>query len=130
MAATTDPQFLLPPLRDRFRLVCQVQPYTEEELVLILRQRVRQLGWAVDEACLIPIAQRSFGTPRLALRLLESAHRTTRAGGLTTVGIEHLERTLQLEELDDLGLGSDEQNICGCCQRPLRPYDSELLRPS
>lgn len=109
MAATTDPQFLLPPLRDRFRLVCQVQPYAEDELVAILRQRIRQLGWVVEDACLVPIAQRSFGTPRLALRLLESAQRTARSEGMQAIEHQHIERTLVLEQLDDFGLGPDEQ---------------------
>lgn len=108
IAATTDPQRLLPPLRDRFRLTCELQPYSVEQLVSILRQRVRQLGWAMDEGCLAPIAQRSFGTPRLALRLAESAHRTARSEGSPTILVEHLERTLVLEQQDDLGLGPDE----------------------
>lgn len=109
MAATTDPQYLLPPLRDRFRLVCQIQPYAEDELVAILRQRIRQLGWVVEEACLVPIAQRSFGTPRLALRLLESAQRTARSEGMRAIEHQHFLRTLELEQLDEYGLGADEQ---------------------
>jgi Holliday junction DNA helicase RuvB len=109
MSATTDPQLLLPPLRDRFRLVCQIQPYSSEEIAAILRQRVRQLGWQVDEACFVAIAVRSFGTPRIAIRLLESAYRTARAEGGTLVDFGHLVRTLSLEQLDGYGLGPDEQ---------------------
>lgn len=109
MSATTDPQLLLPPLRDRFRLVCQMQPYSSDEIAAILRQRVRQLGWQVDEACFEAIAVRSFGTPRIAIRLLESAYRTARSEGGTLVDYGHLLRTLALEQLDEYGLGSDEQ---------------------
>ncbi len=109
MSATTDPQLLLPPLRDRFRLVCQMQPYSSDEIAAILRQRVRQLGWQVDEACFEAIAVRSFGTPRIAIRLLESAYRTARSEGGTFVDYGHLLRTLALEQLDEYGLGSDEQ---------------------
>lgn len=109
MSATTDPQLLLPPLRDRFRLVCQMQPYSSDEIAAILRQRVRQLGWQVDEACFEAIAIRAFGTPRIAIRLLESAYRTARSEGGTLVDYGHLLRTLTLEQLDEYGLGSDEQ---------------------
>lgn len=109
MSATTDPQLLLPPLRDRFRLVCQMQPYSSDEIAAILRQRVRQLGWQVDEACFAAIAFRSFGTPRIAIRLLESAYRTARSEGGMLVDYGHLLRTLALEQLDEYGLGSDEQ---------------------
>lgn len=123
IAATTDPQSLLPPLRDRFKMVCQMQPYSVDELVAILRQRNRQLGWNLEEGCLVPIAQRSFGTPRLALRLMEAAHRTARAEGSPTILVEHFQRTLVLEELDELGLGPDEQRYLGILldsQSPVR----------
>lgn len=109
VASTTDPQKLLGPLRDRFLLLCQMKLYSSEEVVGILRQRVRQLGWPVDEACLEPIASRAFGTPRIAFRLLESAHRTARAEGAATLDYGHLLRTLKLEQLDEYGLGPDEQ---------------------
>ncbi len=123
VAATTDPQRLLSPLRDRFRLVCQLQNYSVDELVAISRQRSRQLGWAVDDACFAPIAVRSFGTPRLALRLMEAAHRTARSEGSPTILVEHFERTLILEELDSLGLGPDERKylrILFEAQSPMR----------
>jgi Holliday junction DNA helicase RuvB len=109
VAATTDPQHLLPPLRDRFKLICPLQPYSEGDLTTILRQRIRQLGWTVADDCLGPIAARSFGTPRLAIRLLESVHRTARARGESAIVPDHLQQTFALEELDECGLGPDEQ---------------------
>lgn len=109
VAATTDPQLLLPPLRDRFKLVCQMQPYVADEIVGILRQRIRQLGWTVEESCLEPIAARAFGTPRIAIRLLESVQRTARAEGAASIEQGHLLRTVKLEQLDEYGLGPDEQ---------------------
>jgi Holliday junction DNA helicase RuvB len=123
IGATTDPHLLLPPLRDRFKLLCQLQPYGAEELVAIMRQRARQIGWVVEDTCFAPIAQRSFGTPRLALRLLEAAHRTARAEGASTIDMHHLERTCALECLDDLGLGPDEQRylaVLADSQGPVR----------
>lgn len=109
IGATTDAQCLLSPLRDRFRLVAPLQPYTVEELEQILRQRSRQLGLTVDDACFRPIATRAFSTPRLALRLMESAHRTARSEGSHAILLEHLERTIALEQLDEFGLGPDEK---------------------
>jgi Holliday junction DNA helicase RuvB len=123
VAATTDPQCLLSPLRDRFKLVAAMQPYAEEELVAILRQRSRQMGLTIDDGCFAPIAARAFATPRLALRLMESAHRTARSEGSPTVLVEHLNRTLALEELDELGLGPNETrylSILSTAQAPVR----------
>ena len=41
--------------------------YSEEELTILLRQRTRALNWVVEEAVYPLIAERSRGTPRLAL---------------------------------------------------------------
>ncbi len=109
IGATTDPQMLLPPLRDRFKLVCQLQRYGVEDLVKVVSQKARQLGWEVDEAALPSIAERSFGTPRLALRLLESAYRTARSEGASALTQAHVNRTFFLEGIDSLGLGPDER---------------------
>lgn len=109
IVATTDPQRLLPPLRDRMRLICQLSRYTTEDLKALLGQKAAQLGWQIEESALEQIAQRGMGTPRLALRLLLSARRTARAEGGTTISLLHAERTFGVEEVDALGLGPDEQ---------------------
>ena len=44
------------------------------------------------------IAQRSRGTPRLGLRLLQSCRRVCRSEGKATITQEHLERACLLEE--------------------------------
>lgn len=121
--ATTDPQRLLPPLRDRMRLVCQLSRYNTDDLAALLRQKTTQLGWEVEDAALTQIAQRGMGTPRLALRLLQSARRTARAEGETTISLAHAERTFSVEEVDAFGLGPDEQRylrILGESNSPVR----------
>jgi holliday junction DNA helicase RuvB len=109
MLATTDEYKLLQPLRDRMRLVLRFGFYSAEELVELLRQRSRGLCWAVDDGVLAPIAARSRGTPRLALRLLQSCRRVARSEGEAVVRLEHLERACHLEQLDGLGLGPTDQ---------------------
>lgn len=121
--ATTDPQRLLPPLRDRMRLVCQLSRYSADDLAALLRQKTTQLGWEVEDAAFTQIAQRGMGTPRLALRLLQSARRTARAVGETTISLAHAERTFSVEEVDSFGLGADEQRylrILGRSNSPVR----------
>lgn len=107
--ATTDPQKLLQPLRDRLKLVCQLRRYEGDDLVRILRQKSTQLGWEVADEVLEQVAVRAFGTPRLAVRLLESIHRTARAEGVHVLSSEHASKTFQIEEIDELGLGPDER---------------------
>jgi len=109
LLATTDEYRLLQPLRDRMRLLLRFAFYSVEELVQILRHRLRALGWEVDEEALPLIAERSRGIPRLALRLAQAAHRVCRAQGENTITLPHLERACVLEGIDHLGLGPTEQ---------------------
>jgi Holliday junction DNA helicase RuvB len=109
LLSTTDEYRLLQPLRDRMRLVLRFEFYAAEELSTLLRQRTQALRWKVDETVFPIIAQRSRGTPRLALRLLQSARRVCRSEGRATVTLTDLERACQLEGIDALGLGPVEQ---------------------
>jgi Holliday junction DNA helicase RuvB len=49
----------------------------------------------------------------LALRLLQACHRVCRSLGETEITPEHLERACQLEQIDDVGLGPNEQQYLG-----------------
>lgn len=109
LLATTDEYQLLAPLRDRMRLVLRFEFYSVEELVQILRHRLKALGWECDEALLPEIAQRSRGVPRLALRLAQAAHRVARSEGASFITQAHLDRACLLENIDHLGLGPTEQ---------------------
>ena len=91
------------------RLVLRFEFYSTEELMTVLKHRTKALAWSVEDGVLPLIAQRSRGTPRLALRLLQSARRVARSEGESTITLAHLERACVLEQLDDLGLGPTEQ---------------------
>jgi Holliday junction DNA helicase RuvB len=109
LLATTDEFCLLQPLRDRMKLVLRYEFYSDEELGQIIRHRGRALGWDIEDGLVPQIVQRSKGTPRLALRLLQSCHRVCRSLGETTITADHLQKACSLENVDDLGLGSNEQ---------------------
>jgi Holliday junction DNA helicase RuvB len=109
LLSTTDEYNLLQPLRDRMRLVLRFDFYSVEELTKIVVHRIKGLGWDVHESLFPLIAQRSRGTPRLALRLLQSCRRVCRSTGENTITPEHLNRACVLEQIDELGLGPTEQ---------------------
>ena len=109
LLSTTDEYCLLQPLRDRMRLVLRFEFYSVEELTTVLIHRVRFLQWDAHEEIFPLIAQRARGTPRLALRLLQSCYRVCRSLGEDTITPEHLTRACQLETVDELGLGPIEQ---------------------
>jgi len=108
LGATTDPQRLLQPLRDRFKLVLDFEFYSAEELQQLLRNRVRQLGWHIDDSVLSLIASRGKGTPRIALRLLESVRLTAAADNAEAITADHFHQTCALEAIDPIGLSSQE----------------------
>jgi Holliday junction DNA helicase RuvB len=110
LLATTDEYSLVQPLRDRMKLVLRFGYFSRDELVEVARQRAEALGWPVTEAVLPEIACRSRGTPRLALRLLQACRRVCRAEGAEEITPDYLRRACELEELDGLGLGPNEQS--------------------
>jgi holliday junction DNA helicase RuvB len=114
LLSTTDEYALLQPLRDRMKLLLRLDFYSAEELTTLLHQRHQALRWQVEEAVLPLIAQRSRGTPRLALRLLQAGRRVCRAQGESRITLAHLERACQLEQIDALGLGPTEQQYLAC----------------
>lgn len=109
LLSTTDEFCLLQPLRDRMKLLLRFEFYTVEELSTLLRHRSSALRWPVEEGVFPLIAARSRGTPRLALRLLQSCRRVCRSEGQATITLADLERACSLEGIDCMGLGPTEQ---------------------
>jgi Holliday junction DNA helicase RuvB len=122
LLSTTDEFSVLQPLRDRMKLLLRFEFYSVEELTTMLRQRSLGLHWKVDEEVFPLIAQRSRGTPRLALRLLQSCRRVCRSEGKATITLAHWEKACQLEGIAALGLGPIERQYL----RILADGDSRL----
>jgi Holliday junction DNA helicase RuvB len=122
IGCTTDPQKLLQPLRDRFKLVLDFQFYEPEELELLVKNRTQALNWDVEENVCSEISLRGKGTPRLALRLLESTRMTALSENATVITMKHFETTCALESIDAIGLTENEnkylkvlyENECNC----------------
>ncbi len=70
IGATTRAGMLQRPLRDRFGVVVDMQPYGVEELSIIIGTNGCKLGLDVCEGGGEELARRSRGTPRIANRLL------------------------------------------------------------
>jgi len=121
IGATTDEHKLIRPLVDRFKLLLRFDYYTATELAEIIRTRAKGLRWPVQSDVPEPIALRSKGVPRLAIRLLQSSWRCCRAVGDHAITKEHLERACVLEQIDPLGLDATEQQYLRClADGPLR----------
>lgn len=109
VGASTDEWALSKPLRDRFKIVLRLTHYSYNEISQLLKQRASRLGWQLDNDVFLQIARRSRGTPRLAIRLLESCQRTSRAANADVITSKHFEDTCHIEGIDSLGLDQLEQ---------------------
>lgn len=109
IGATTDPDGLITPLIDRFRIVLHLEYYSEEELAEVVRQRCRALNWNHEPELLNEISKRARGTPRIALRLLQSANRVCVAEACNTITVNHLTRACSIERVSSLGLDNVQQ---------------------
>lgn len=70
VGATTRLGLLSGPLRDRFGIPVHLEFYSFEELISIIKRGASLLSTSVDNEGAQEIANRSRGTPRIALRLL------------------------------------------------------------
>jgi Holliday junction DNA helicase RuvB len=104
ICATTEEYGIIEPLRNRFRLNLRLSFLNDDEIAQMLRVRTQGLGWSVEDAVFPMVATRSRGTPREALKLMESVWRTSRAAESHVIRVEDVERTLRLEGLDARGL--------------------------
>ena len=111
IGATTDEYRLLSPLRQRFKLSIPFTTYDEESLARITLQRAQLMNLNIEPEIATQIAKRSRGTPRLAIRLLESCQRYARSQGDESITMRHFEETVVLDGIDELGLGADEQRF-------------------
>ena len=96
-------------LRQRFRIQCRLTHYSDEETFLLIQQRAKRLRWSIEEDALRQLASKSRGTPRLAVRLLESAKRQASAAGTDLITLAHVEAMCRIEQIDGLGLDAVEQ---------------------
>ncbi len=109
IGATTRAGMLSNPLRERFGMHFRMQFYTAEELATIINQASHKLKKPTVIKASNEIANRSRGTPRIALRLLRRVRDFAEVANK-----ESIELSLTHYALDELGvndIGFDEQDI-------------------
>ncbi len=111
IGATTRSGLLSSPLRERFGIVRDLDFYTEEDLVKIIKRSSSILDVAVDAEGALEMAKRARGTPRVANRLLKRVrdYAQVRAGGEITKNVAF--DALTLEGIDDNGLSETDRKL-------------------
>lgn len=103
LLATTEEWGLLGPATQRFNTL-RFSYYCEEDLRNIVAVRARSLGWEIADEAIPPIAERSRGTPRIALKILQASRSVCRAEGDEMISVAHLDRACRLMGVDAMGL--------------------------
>jgi holliday junction DNA helicase RuvB len=109
IGATTDEFSLSTSCRDRFKILIRTTHYADEEMKLLLHQRAKRLGWAIDDKSVGELAKRSRGVPRLGVRLLDAAKRVASSESSDVIEADHVHRMLEMESIDALGFDLTEQ---------------------
>ncbi len=110
VGATTRSGLLPNPLRDRFGFTANLEFYTTEELIAVVRRSAGVLGIDADEKALTEIAKRSRGTPRIANRLLRRVRDYSLVhGGHVTVA--NAQAALELYDVDGWGLDRLDRQV-------------------
>jgi Holliday junction DNA helicase RuvB len=129
IGATTRAGLLTQALRSRFGLSHHLDFYGQEELERIVARAADLLGVTVDAASVTTLAERSRGTPRVALRLLRRVRDWAQVRGRGRVDAAAVKAGLELEGVDANGLDELDRKYLRTLARTYRggPVGLETL---
>jgi Holliday junction DNA helicase RuvB len=111
VGATTRAGLLTTPLRDRFGIQAHLEPYSAEELAIIVKRSAAILEIELEDDGAWAIAERSRGTPRVANRLLRRARDFAEVRMDGVLSARAARAALELLEVDERGLDRLDRGI-------------------
>ncbi len=111
IGATTRAGMLTGPLRDRFGVICRLEPYSADDLVRIVKRSAKLLKIAIDDDAARELASRSRGTPRIANRLLKRVRDFAEVYNDGVISLAITQKALTDMEIDPLGLDYNDMKL-------------------
>lgn len=111
VAATTRLGLLTSPLRARFGIIEQLSLYDVSTLTEIVNRGSKVLNINITGDAAVEIAERSRGTPRVALRLLRRIRDVAEVRNAGTVDLPLAHTALDMLGLDSMGLDQGDRKI-------------------
>lgn len=108
VGATTEPQKLPEPLRQRFSVIAELSPYSPEEMVRIVGRTSEIRKFPISEEAARLIGERSRGVPRIANSLFLAMEDRALARDLHRIDEETASETLESMGIHALGLSNEE----------------------
>lgn len=125
IGATTEAGLLAKPLRDRFGLTLELEPYTLGELILIVGRNADKLGLALCDCdrkkVLEAIAERSRGTPRIANHLLRLVRDFLTVSGEKALGLQQALEVFKVLDIRDNGVDNNDLKVLTTLERIGQP---------
>ncbi|MBL9079033.1 MAG: Holliday junction branch migration DNA helicase RuvB [Planctomycetes bacterium] len=111
VGATTREGLLTAPFRSRFGIVERLEPYPIPDLEQILLRAARRLQVEVEPAAARLCAQRSRGTPRMALRILRRVRDLAQVTGKALIDPTTAQQAVDRLRIDHLGLEEVDRKL-------------------
>ncbi len=111
IAATTKMNLLSAPLRSRFGATFRLDYYSVEDIGRILGRSAKLLGVTATPDAIALLARVSRFTPRVANRLLKRSRDYAQVNRRNTIDGEVVTKTLELLEIDELGLEQADRHL-------------------
>lgn len=111
IGATTKANLLSPPLRSRFGAIFRLDYYTPKDIEKIISRSAEILEIPIASGAVERLAETSRFTPRTANRLLKRSRDWAQIHGDNVIDEEAVEKTLQMMEVDNLGLEEADRRL-------------------
>lgn len=111
VAATTEPENVLAPLRSRFGLELDLVPYDEDALQDIVRDAANRQDLSLEPGAVALLAGAAQGAPRAVVRLVRWVRDAAVAAGRSAIDADFALETLARAGLDAQGLGPVHRRI-------------------
>ncbi len=104
IGATTRFGLISPPLRDRFGIVYHLEPYSAEELKMIILRDAEVFGIKINEEASYLIGERARGVPRIAIQLLKRVRDYSSINGQEIINGKDALNSFEGLHIDQYGL--------------------------
>lgn len=111
VAATTYPEAISAPLRQRFGLTFRFDFYTDDEICEIICGIFSRWTMEIDPSAAHALARRARGVPRIGLRLAERVRDVAQAQAMNRVTLPTVAMAMKIEGIDDVGLTREERHL-------------------
>lgn len=111
VGATTREGLLTAAFRSRFGIVERLEPYPAADIEQILVRAAERLGVKIDERAAKMCAERSRGTPRMALRILRRVRDLAQVLDKPAIDGQTADEGLQRLRIDHLGLEEVDRKL-------------------